>query len=158
MTKTKTTAAPINLMMGPGIEYRSDGDELTILIDCTGYHGRTKNGEGKNHKIASSGGRASVAKGMKANINLYSIDPGMTEGLGLEEFAAVAGRTVQLGDNLIGTFGDDGILTVIVDMGADFGLTKSEKGRKIASTGGNQGLFGALKLGINIDAPKGLMG
>ena len=46
---------------------------------------------------------------------------------------------------------DGNILTIKVDLSKDFGLTKSQKNKKIASTGGNVRIPGAhAMIGLNV--------
>jgi len=48
---------------------------------------------------------------------------------------------------------EDGRLTLEIDLGADLGRSASGKSQKVATTGGNVGIAGGLKLGLNVYEP-----
>lgn len=151
MTKTKTTKTPV-FPLGLGCEYEMDGDTMLLRLTLTGDFGKTKKGEGKNRKVCSSGGRQTVAGGAKANVNVYDEVPGR-EAVDLESLAPMVGVEWPLGTNIVGTLDESGVLHCRIDMGADFGATKSGKSRRIATTSGNTTIPGPLKVGINIEDP-----
>jgi hypothetical protein len=119
-------------------EMTVDGDMLTITVDLSKEFGPSKSG--KTIIVASSEGNKSV--------------PGRTEKIGLNIYKqpdkrAAKGRRRSFKNVEMDVHGD--ALTVKVDLSKEFGPSKSGKTIIIATTEGNQLVFGREeKIGLNV--------
>jgi hypothetical protein len=119
-------------------EMSVDGDILTITVDLSKEFGPSKSG--KTIIVASSEGNKSV--------------PGREEKIGLNvykqpEKKAAKGRRSSFKNVEMDVKGDS--LTIKVDLSKEFGPSKSGKTTMIASTEGNQLVYGREeKIGLNV--------
>lgn len=120
------------------VDLAVDGDILTIKVDLSLDMGPSKSG--KTTIVASTQGNKTV--------------PGREEKIGLNVYRQeakrpVKGRRTEFKNVLIAVDGDR--LTVTVDLSKEFGSSKSGQTTIIASTEGNQLVFGREeKIGLNV--------
>jgi hypothetical protein len=119
-------------------EMSVDGDLLTITVDLSKEFGPSKSG--KTTIVASSEGNKSVpGRTEKVGLNIYK-QPGKR---------AAKGRRSSFKNVEMDVKGD--ILTVTVDLSKEFGPSKSGKTTIIATTEGNQLVYGREeKIGLNV--------
>lgn len=133
----KTAAKPHAARM-KNVSLTVDGDMLTIEIDLSKDFGPSKSG--KTTIVASTEGNKSV--------------PGRTEKIGLNVYKqegkkSVKGRKTSFKNMEMALH--DRILTVTVDLSQEFGPSKSGKTIIIASSEGNQFVYGSEeKIGLNV--------
>jgi hypothetical protein len=120
------------------IELSLRGDIMTITIDLSQEFGPSKSG--KTIIIASSQGNKTV--------------PGREEKIGLnvyrqENAKPTKGRRTEFKNVVMSVDGD--LLRVTVDLSKEFGLSKSGQTTIVASTEGNQFVYGrSEKIGLNV--------
>ncbi len=133
----KTAAKPQTARM-KNVSMAVEGDILTIEIDLSKDFGPSKSG--KTTIVASTEGNKSV--------------PGRTEKIGLNVYKqegkkSVKGRKKSFKNMEMDLH--DRILTVTVDLSQEFGPSKSGKTTIIASSEGNQFVYGSEeKIGLNV--------
>lgn len=137
-TEIADGAGPKALAGAKNVELTLDGDTLKIDIDLTKDFGPSKSG--KTIIVASTSGNKKI--------------PGREERIGLTVYRQEAkrpavGRKQEFKNMTMDVAGDR--LTITVDLSQDLGPSKSGITRLVASTGGNQLVFGRQeKIGLNI--------
>jgi hypothetical protein len=137
-TKKKPKAAKQRRGSMKNVEMDVDGDSLTITVDLSKEFGPSKSG--KTIIVASTEGNKTVrGKEEKIGLNIYRQETKKPSIGRKDEF-----KNVKMALN-------GSLLTITVDLTVEFGDSKSGKTTIIASTGGNQLVYGrGEKIGLNV--------
>ncbi len=120
------------------VEMKVEGDLLTVAIDLSKDFGPSKSG--KTIIIASTEGNKSVpGKEHKIGLNVY------------KSLEATSQRGTRTSFKNVETEVDDSMLTMRIDLSKEFGPSKSGKTVIVASTEGNQLIYGRPeRVGLNV--------
>ncbi len=137
----KGTAAKTRQPRMKNVELEVEGDKLTVSVDLSKEFGPSKSG--KTVIIASTvGNKRILGREERIGLNVYK-DQGKKGARGSKKEFKNIGVSVE---------GD--ALTLSVDLSKDLGPSKSGQTILVASTGGNQLVFGREeKIGLNIYRP-----